>query len=122
MHLAESEVRRLCPPNILIRRTPRSITSSDQLLEELRRSAERGYAIDDAEDEGEGRCVAAPIYNEEQKVIASLGIAGTLTQIDLNRLDALGKLVKNYAGQISGRLGYQNEPRQLTQHPEPVAG
>ena len=111
MHLPELEVKRLCPPNILIRRTPRTITSPDQLLEELLRSLERGYAIDDAEDEGEGRCVAAPIYNEERKVIASLGIAGTLTQIDLNRLDALGKLVKNYAGQISGRLGYRSEPR-----------
>ena len=106
MHLPEPEIRALCPPSSLVRRTPRSITSVDALLEELRRSAQRGYAIDDAEDEGQGRCVAAPVYNDEQKVVAVLGLAGTLVQVDLERIDALGKLVKNYARQIAERLGY----------------
>jgi DNA-binding IclR family transcriptional regulator len=107
MHLEEAEVRKLCPPNSLIRRTPRSLTSQEMLLEDLKRSVERGYAIDDAEDEGEGRCLAAPVYNDQRKVIASLGLAGTLNQVDLSRVEAMGKLVKNYAGQISERLGYR---------------
>jgi DNA-binding IclR family transcriptional regulator len=68
---------------------------------------QRGYAIDDAEDEGQGRCVAAPVRNDEEKVAAALGLAGTLVQVDLDRIDALGKLVKNYAGQIAERPGYR---------------
>jgi DNA-binding IclR family transcriptional regulator len=68
---------------------------------------QRGYAIDDAEDEGQGRCVAAPVRNDDEKVVAALGLAGTLVQVDLDRIDALGKLVKNYAGQIAERLGYR---------------
>lgn len=109
MHLAEPEIRSLCPPDSLTRRTPRSIISTDALLEELRRSAQRGYAIDDAEDEGQGRCVAAPVYNDEQRVVAALGVSGPLVQVDLDRIDALGKLVKNYAGQIAERLGYRRD-------------
>jgi DNA-binding IclR family transcriptional regulator len=107
MHLDESEISRLCPPAALVRRTARSLTSMESLLADLKRSAERGYAIDDAEDEDQGRCVSAPVYDNVKRVIASLGIAGTLVQVDLGRLDTFGKLVKNYAGQISERLGFR---------------
>lgn len=50
--------------------------------------------------------MAAPIFDSDGKMIASVGFAGTLAQIDLHRIDALGKVIKNYAGQISRRLGY----------------
>lgn len=117
MALPESEIRKICRAGALVRRAERTIVSVDVLLENLKRSAERGYAIDDAEDEPEGRCVAAPIFGDEAKVIASMGVSGTLNQIDLNRIDALGKLVRNYAGQISQRLGYRGE---LVRQPEPA--
>jgi DNA-binding IclR family transcriptional regulator len=107
MHLDEGEIRRLCPPSVLLRRTPRSLTSAELLLDDLKRSAERGYAVDDAEDEDEGRCVGAPVYDNVKKVIASVAIAGTLVQVDLGRMDALGKLIKNYAAQISEHLGFR---------------
>ncbi len=61
MCLTEDEVRAICKAGTLIRRTERTIVSVDTLLTELRYSAERGYAIDDIEDEPEGRAVAAPI-------------------------------------------------------------
>lgn len=107
MCLPEIEVRRICQPKTMIRRTERTITSLDVLVAELQRSAERGYAVDDAEDEREGRGLAAPIFNEQGKVVASLGVAGSLSQIEFDRIDAIGKLVRNYAGQISQRLGHR---------------
>jgi len=119
MSLAQDEVTRICQPATMVRRTERTITSLDVLIPELRNSAERGYAIDDVEDEGEGRGVAAPIFEEQGKVVASLGVAGSLSQIEFGRFDAIGKLVRNYAGRISERLGH-GHPVQL--QPEPVAG
>lgn len=88
------------------RRTDRTITDCKLLAEDLGASLKRGYAIDDAEDEPEGRCVAAPVYGDQGKIVASIGLSGTSGQIDLPRRDALGKLVKNYARQISARLGH----------------
>jgi DNA-binding IclR family transcriptional regulator len=119
MSLAQDEVTRICQPGTMVRRTERTITSLDVLIPELRNSAERGYAIDDVEDEQEGRGVAAPIFEEQGKVVASLGVAGSLSQIEFGRFDAIGKLVRNYAGRISERLGH-GLPVQL--QPEPVAG
>jgi DNA-binding IclR family transcriptional regulator len=119
MCLAEDEIRKICLPELLIRRTERTITSVDSLLAELRQSAERGYAVDDVEDEPEGRGVASPIYNDQGKVIASLGVAGSLSQIEPSRIDAIGKLVRNYAGQVSGRLGYNLK---MSPSAEPVMG
>lgn len=119
MYLTEDEVRKICQPNTLIRRTERTITSLDALLSELRLSAERGYAIDDVEDEPEGRGIAAPIYNDQGKVVASMGVAGGLSQIEFSRTDAIGKLVRNYARQVSERLGHSAV---VPQHAEPVIG
>src|SRR5215467_58440 len=64
MYLAEPDVRRICQPATMVRRTERTITSLDVLIPELRNTAERGYTIDDAEDEREGRGVAAAIFEE----------------------------------------------------------
>lgn len=110
MHLSDDEVRKLVPQETMVRRTERTITSQDLLLQDLARSRERGFVIDDAEDEAEGRGLAAPIFDSDGKVTASVGFAGTLAQIDLHRIEALGKVIKNYAGQISRRLGYAGEP------------
>lgn len=106
MCLTEDEVGKICQPSTLIRRTERTITSLDALLEELRQSNERGYAVDDIEDEPEGRAVAAPIYNGQGKAVASLGVAGSLSQLEFSRVDAIGKLVRNYAERSSQRLGH----------------
>ena len=43
--------------------------------------------------------------------MASLGVAGSLSQIEFDRMDTIGKLIRNYAGQISQRLGYREPAR-----------
>jgi DNA-binding IclR family transcriptional regulator len=65
MCLSKNEVRRICQLKNLIRRTERTITSPDVLVAD--------YAVDDAEDEGEGRCFVAPILKEQGQVVASRG-------------------------------------------------
>ncbi len=106
MCLTEDEIRAICKPINMIRRTERTIVSVDALLSDIRYARERGYAIDDIEDEPEGRAVAAPVYNSQGKVVASLGVAGSLSQLEFSRLDPMGKLVQNYAERTSLRLGH----------------
>jgi DNA-binding IclR family transcriptional regulator len=66
----------------------------------------RGYSIDDAEDETEGRGVAAPIMAANKKIVASVGLAGSLSQFPVEKLDPLGKLIRRSADRISRQLGY----------------
>lgn len=42
-------------------RTDRTITDPDEFIATIQRSREAGYAIDDGENEADGRCVAVPI-------------------------------------------------------------
>ncbi len=60
----------------LVRYTDRTIADLDMLARELAIVAARGYAVDDGEYEPNVVCLAAPVYNFERKVEASLGISG----------------------------------------------
>jgi DNA-binding IclR family transcriptional regulator len=108
MPLTEDEIRTICKPSNMIRRTERTIISVEALLSDIHYSQERGYSIDDIEDEPEGRAVAAPVYSSQGKAVASLGVAGSLSQLEFSRLDPVGKLVRNYAERTSQRLGHTN--------------
>jgi len=117
MHLPPAEIRRILEPVVLTARTERTIVTIDALIKNLAEAGERGYAVDDAEDESEGRGIAAAVWGGDGKVVASMGLAGTLNQLDLRRIEGLGKLIKNYALTLSGRLGYLPENR-LTDTPK----
>ena len=56
------------------RRTPRTITDPDELMAELDRISERGYAIDDGEQELGVRCVAVPVIGSP--AFAALSVSG----------------------------------------------
>ncbi|MFC6886732.1 MULTISPECIES: IclR family transcriptional regulator [Actinomadura] len=55
--------------------TERTITGPRELLAELARVAERGYATDDAEHETFIRCVAAPVRDAGGRVVAAASIS-----------------------------------------------
>ena len=56
--------------------TPDTIISSRRLLKELRTIRERGYAVDEQEHEVGVRCVAAPVWNHTNEVVAAVSVAG----------------------------------------------
>jgi len=54
---------------------------------------QRGYAVDDEEEELEVRCVAAPVYNQYGEFMAALTIAGTVGQIREETIDERARYV-----------------------------
>jgi len=110
MHLPAAEIRRILGPGPLVRRTERTLTAVDALIENLSEAAARGYAVDDGEDEEEGRGIAVALFDGEGRPVASIGLAGTLQQIERDRIEGLGRLIRNYAAQISQRLGFRPPP------------
>ena len=65
-----------------------------------------GYALDNEEDEPGVCCIGAPVFDENGKAVAAISVAGTTSQIGIDRVPALARQVKRAALGISGRLGY----------------
>ncbi|HEX7098037.1 MAG TPA: IclR family transcriptional regulator [Acidimicrobiia bacterium] len=93
----------------LPRRTPNTITDPDRLAEELERTRERGYSIDDIENEEGIRCAAAPVLSADGTPVAALSVSGPASRITEDRLPELGKAVTEVAERLSARLGYKRK-------------
>lgn len=105
MFTPENQIRKILKDAGLPRKTDRTIITVEAFLEDMARCRERGFAVDDGEDENEGCCIAAPIFSGDDHVVAAVGLSGTVAQIDSQRREAIGKLITNYARQISARSG-----------------
>lgn len=90
----------------LEQRTPATLTEAGALWEDLARSRERGYAIDDIENEDGIRCVAAPVFDNGGSVVAGLSIAGPVHRVTRDRFAELGERVREAALELSKRIGY----------------
>lgn len=90
----------------LERRTARTITSPDLLRAELGRIKDRGFAIDDVENETGIRCVGAPILGHDGNAVAALSLAGPETRLTLDVAMELGEKVSTLAARISIQMGY----------------
>jgi IclR family transcriptional regulator, KDG regulon repressor len=56
-------------------KTENSITTPERLRAELKRTRERGYAVDDQEDKPHIRCIAAPILGTRGHALAAVSIS-----------------------------------------------
>ena len=85
--------------------TPRTITSYEKLVEEIRLASNQGYAIDDQEIIPGGICVAAPVYDKNNVMIAA--VSATMPAIRANEqfLQEVIYKVKQAADNISMRIG-----------------
>ena len=80
-------------------------------MTELQRSAERGYAVDDEEDNEGVACIGACVYDRSGKVIGAISVTG-LKPRDWNvRQKTLAAAVMRVAATISQQLGGPDQPR-----------
>jgi IclR family transcriptional regulator, acetate operon repressor len=94
----------------LERVTPRTIVTPDHLREELIRTRDRGFAIDDEEREQGVRCAAAPIFDHLGLCTAAISISGPTTRLSRKRALELGEKVRAGAAECSAQLGYRPLP------------
>ena len=89
--------------------TPNTIRDRDRLWEEVRTIRNRGYAVDNEENEMGVRCVAAPIRDHSGQVIASISISGPSIRITDEKIPSLARRVIEVCKAISESLGYKGE-------------
>lgn len=91
----------------LLRKTAATITDPLQLLEELKLTAARGYAIDNGEHEEGIKCVAALIRGNGGEIMGAISLTGLRREFDeRGELERLGAAVTKTAAEISRALGY----------------
>ncbi len=103
--VVEQVIARGMPP-----RTPATITTAERLHAELTAVRERGYAIDDVENEEEIRCVAAPVFDHSGAVATAISVSGPASRVTRGRVAEIGELLLASTKTLSGRLGGTSPP------------
>lgn len=105
-NLPEEEVKSIVAQTGLPKRTKNTITNYAALKEELARILQRGYSIDNVEDQENVRCIATPIYNSQGQLIAAIGLSGTILTVTEEVMPSLIAKLNSCAQNISKDLGY----------------
>jgi DNA-binding IclR family transcriptional regulator len=84
--------------------TEKTITSPDELREELAATRQRGYGLDDEEFEEGIRAVSAPIRDVENNVIAALSMPGPSNRMTPDRIPEIAAALMEAADDISGHV------------------
>jgi IclR family KDG regulon transcriptional repressor len=85
--------------------TQNTIVEKPKLKENLQLVRERGWALDDQENEPHIRCVGAPVRDIEGKVCAAISISGLATRFDGEYLFKLSEDVMIAAKKLSEKIG-----------------
>lgn len=89
----------------LARLTVKTINTPAGLREDLARSRERGYAVDDEEHAVGLRCIAAVVFNESAEAVAAVSLSGPMARIPDERIPVLGEKVRLKADAITSQFG-----------------
>lgn len=89
---------------------PNTITDRDELLLELQRIRECGYAISREETYLGAFSIAAPVWDFSGLVIAALSVTGPVSRFSDDRVREFVPLVTAATKSLSRELGYQGKP------------
>ncbi|OCA88026.1 IclR family transcriptional regulator [Bacillus sp. FJAT-27225] len=106
-HLSEDEVDRLLSKAILKPFTEFTLTNPKDIKNHLAVVRGQGYAVDDEEIELGLKCIAAPIFNHQGKVVSSISCAAPKMRLDEEKLPKVIAGIKGAAAEISRQLGYK---------------
>lgn len=102
-HLPGTEFDRVVQAG-LPARTERTLTTPDQLSANLALIRSQGFSLDDIENEDGIRCLAAPVFDHSDSVVAAVSTSGPAERVGRG-LTQLSPLIVSAAQQISTRMG-----------------
>lgn len=97
----------------MMKRTPRTITTLEELLADLRRVRDLGYAVSDNEQSEGMLGLGAPVYDYLGRVVAVIAIGLPDERGAGDRRATLIERLVSTANAISAQLGYDGVPRVL---------
>ncbi|WP_166787986.1 IclR family transcriptional regulator [Cryobacterium adonitolivorans] len=103
-NLPESEVRDYATRNGLRTRTEFTITDVAALLADGRLVRNRGFAIDDQENEEHIRCMAVPVFDAQQNLVGGIGITTIAPLVPREKLESHAPLLMTAARDLTTLL------------------
>jgi DNA-binding IclR family transcriptional regulator len=91
------------------RYTRKTIATAQELKAELEKVRQRGWALDDQEEELEVRCAAVPVFTPKGELLAALSVTGTVGQLADNTLPRTVELLQRAAARICNYAGARAE-------------
>jgi DNA-binding IclR family transcriptional regulator len=102
--LSEEQIEALIRQHGLPKMARNTITNGTQLLEELRHVRAEGVALNLEENIDGVICVAAPIRDQSNRIVAALSVSGPAIRMEV-MLDGAKQEVRRVANRISVMLG-----------------
>ena len=88
------------------KRTPRSLTTLDELKIAAEQTLRQGYGLDDEEYNPGVRCLAAPVKGPQGRVVAAIGITAATVRFTTTRIPEMAGKVINAASELSSLIGH----------------
>ncbi|HVO39394.1 MAG TPA: IclR family transcriptional regulator [Spirochaetia bacterium] len=116
--MPEDEVRKLIAPRLPVL-TPHTIVLRTELLKQLEEVRKTGLGYDNEEYNEGIRCIGAPVFDVEGKVVAGLGVSGLVNTFRNNKQAIYEQLVLECAYRVSKDIGYSGDffAGRLAHHP-----
>ena len=92
--LPDKEVVRLIRIKGLPRLTDQTLTTRAAVLAEVEKVRQQGWALDNQENELDGRCIGAPIKGPDGRILAALSVSGPVFRMDTARAHELVPVLK----------------------------
>jgi DNA-binding IclR family transcriptional regulator len=99
--MTDKEVERLLRLKGIPKLTGQTLTTKAEILAEIHKVRAQGWALDNQENEIEGRCIGAPVTGPEGTVVAAISISGPVFRMDTDRACALVPDLKAACAEIS---------------------
>lgn len=107
--MTDREVENILTTKNLEQLTPKTMTDKNDILRDVKDIRDRGYAIDDEENELGMKCVAAPIFDYRGVSIGAISATGIVDVMTADKIKATIPLVIETAHKISEAMGYRNK-------------
>lgn len=107
----DEQVRDLWRSSGVQKITANTIVHLPEFMEDIRHSRERGYAIDDEENEVGVKCVACSIKSYGGVPAGAISISASANKMTPEHIRKLAAEIQKAAGDISARLGYKKEQK-----------
>ncbi len=102
--LGDEEIKAIAKECGLVSRTKKSITTLAALKQEVEKIRQDGFATDDEEDAQGIFCVGAAFFDHFGKCLGAISATGVKTDLSVEQVSKLGKLVIKYADQLTKEL------------------
>ena len=104
-YLSKSELEQILKRNPLESSTEKTISDKDALIKELEKIRKNGFAYDDQEFMIGLKCVAVPIFNHNNKVVAALSVSAPVSRMQGAYIEEIKQELIRTGQEISTKLG-----------------